>query len=94
MIHILDLLQAAEAIEPLVRGYPVQKLPFTSTVDANGMLTCGCDPDVDVARLLWTDQESWRIWIVKIALQLRFLSLQNEGHSLPYGMEVMWLLIG
>lgn len=66
-----ELLALAAALEPKLARYPVQGVPFTRCVDAQGMLSVGVDPPRSLCLSGWAQAESWRAWIAdRLAIAL------------------------
>jgi hypothetical protein len=68
---------ASRAILTGLSGVPVQALPFTASIDADGLLTWGIDPPCDKGLSGWHGA-SWRRWITD-RLAATLFSAREEG---------------
>jgi hypothetical protein len=58
-----DLRSAADILAPRLQGVPAQGVPFTASLDEDGLLSWGMDPPASQQLLNWQPRESWRLWL-------------------------------
>jgi hypothetical protein len=58
-----DLRSAADILAPRLQGVPAQGVPFTASLDEDGLLSWGVDPPASLQLLNWQPRESWRLWL-------------------------------
>jgi hypothetical protein len=73
------LLAVGHYLENRLRGAPAQGVPFTATIDAEGLLSWGVDPPAEARPLSWQPQQSWRSWITSALAGSLTLARQNAG---------------
>lgn len=59
-----SLLATARRLEEALPGVASQGVPFTSPIDAEGLLSWGVDPPASSRPLSWQGPDSWRTWLV------------------------------
>jgi len=57
------LAAVAEALRERLRGASAQGVPFTASIDPDGLLSWGVDPPPRERPLSWLPQQSWRGWV-------------------------------
>lgn len=57
--------ETAQRLAVRLAGTPVQGVPFTATIAADGLLSWGMDPPDAEAILAWQVKESWRLWVAR-----------------------------
>jgi len=58
-----DLRSAADLLAPRLQGCPAHGVPFTASLDDDGLLSWGVDPPASEQLLNWQPRESWRLWL-------------------------------
>jgi hypothetical protein len=71
---------AARLRSEMTSGWPVQGVPFTSGIGADGLISWGLDPPHARIGLAWERLESWRAWVTR---RLAHLLLQGRDAPAP-----------
>lgn len=93
-----DLRSAAEILAPRLQGCPAHGVPFTASLDDDGLLSWGVDPPASEQLLNWQPRESWRLWLTNrlanALLTARRTPSTNATHRRPawqYALERLQL---
>jgi hypothetical protein len=63
-------------------GVAAQGVPFSSQLDADGLVSWGVDPPRSRQPLSWQDSESWRVWVTN-RLAAALVAAQREPPAEP-----------
>jgi hypothetical protein len=92
-----DLRSAADILAPRLHGCPAHGVPFTASLDDDGLLSWGVDPPASQQLLNWQPRESWRLWLTNRlanALLTAKRTPSNDTHRRPawqYALERLQL---
>jgi hypothetical protein len=65
-----------------LRGIPAHGVPFTRSIDAQGLLSCGVDPPRRLKLFSWRETESWRLWITnRLAVYILTARATRDRHT-------------
>jgi hypothetical protein len=89
-----DLAAFAERLVPAVAGILAHGVPFSATIDDDGMLSWGIDPPRATARVGHYADDSWRMWLCnRLAVALTAAPRNPEMGIEPwrYALTRLWL---
>jgi len=90
-----ELWETAQRLATALAGCPVHGVPFTAPIgEDDGLLSWGVDPSQEFTTPLWTERESWRLWVTnRLAASLLSAKKNPEANLEPwrFAMERMRL---
>jgi hypothetical protein len=77
------LMSVADVLADRLRGAPAQGVPFTASIDADGLLSWGVDPPAGDRPLSWQREQSWRSWVTSTLAGALLQARDTPGTTSP-----------
>jgi hypothetical protein len=75
-----ELDEIADALRARLAGCAAHGVPFTASLDDDGLLSWGVDPPDSERALSWLGRESWRLWLAtKLGAALAFAKRESSA---------------
>jgi hypothetical protein len=80
-----ELDDVAAALQPRLAACAAHGVPFSTPIDAAGILSWGVDPPDSDRALSWLGRESWRLWLAKrLGAAIAFAKASPAGDVPPW----------